>query len=108
MLFRSDTLSGIIGSPVGELRYVGGGTQYAGPVTQGHARVEVKSEPLIYCRDARASYFKDLLISTPDGNERLARHRQEMDVIGKERDRSEEHTSELQSLRHLVYRLLPE
>jgi hypothetical protein len=50
------------------------------------ATIRVKSEPLTYRRDARVSYFKDLLISTPDGNERLARHRQEMDVIGKERD----------------------
>ena len=50
-------------------------------------RIEVTSEPLTYRRDVRASFYRDLLISTPAGDERLARHRQEMDVVHAERER---------------------
>src|SRR5258705_9234785 len=56
---------------------------------------------LFRSRDIRAGAHRD-------ANVRLCQRRRVVDAVAREGDRSEEHTSELQSLRHLVCRLLLE
>jgi HK97 family phage major capsid protein len=53
-------------------------------------RAAVKSEPLTYRRDVRASYFQDLVLKDrmPGAPERLRRHAQEMEVLAKDRERA--------------------
>lgn len=48
----------------------------------------VKSEPLTYHEHAPHSFYRDMILTdrVPGASERLARHRQEMDVLAKERE----------------------
>ena len=50
--------------------------------------VTVRSEPFTYHRHSRTSFFRDMLLETrdPAAGDRLRRHRQEMDVVSRERE----------------------
>ena len=60
---------------------------------EGTSRVEVRSEPLTYRQDVRASYFQDFVLSQlgrplHGAQERLSRHAREMDMLAEARERA--------------------